>query len=185
MEELWNLVRREVGRAMAMRSQPKVGVVTSYDPKTHAVKVLLQPGTSEEPDGHETGWIPITTGHVGSGFGDMAAPHLGDQVEVGFQEGDPEVPRIIGRLHSDEAQPPELAEGELLRRHKDGAELRQDKDGNIWMRQGGSTVKVAKDGTVEAKVAAGKFAYLGCTAGEASAFVMTVSGPSKNVKAAI
>lgn len=185
MEELWNLVRREIGRALSLRSQPKVGVVTSYDPEAHAVKVLLKPGTSEEPDGHETGWIPISTGHVGEGFGDLSAPHLGDQVEVGFQEGDPETPRVTGRLHSDAHKPPRLEEGEMLRRHKDGAELRMAKDGSIALTQGGTIFKIEKDGRASVKVAAGKKLYLGCDPGGPSSPVVTLAGPSINVEARI
>jgi hypothetical protein len=52
-EVILSAVRREIHRAMQKPHKPsRVGLVSSYDPKQHAVKVQLQ------PEGTQTGWIP-------------------------------------------------------------------------------------------------------------------------------
>jgi hypothetical protein len=52
-EAILSAVRREIHRAMQKPHKPsRVGLVSSYDPKQHAVKVQLQ------PEGTQTGWIP-------------------------------------------------------------------------------------------------------------------------------
>ena len=126
-----NLIRREVMRAMQQYARPRVGVVTSYDPEQHAVKVQLQ------PEGHETDWIPIASHHIGNGFGVMVAPKVGEQVEVGFQEGDPESPRVMGRLFSDKDKPPKIEAGEVYLKHESGSCIYFDKNGTVHIKSNG------------------------------------------------
>ena len=132
MDDLLNIVRREVFRVLATVQQGRSGEVTSYDPDKHAVKVRLQ------PDGVITDWIPIETSHTGNGFGVLAAPQIGDQVKIGFQEGDLDTPRITGRIHSDEQKPPRLEAGEMLHKHASGSTVFFDKDGNVHIKSSGN-----------------------------------------------
>lgn len=128
MQELMNLVRREAMRVMRNHTRPRVGIVTAYNPKTHMVKVKLQ------PKGNETSWIPVSAHHMGNGFGVMVAPKIGDQVEVGFQGGDSHTPRVVGRFHSDQDKPPQIEAGEVLVKHESGAGIYINKDGDIILK---------------------------------------------------
>lgn len=133
MDELLNIIRREVHRTVqALVQRPRNGVVTSWDPKTHSAKVRL------EPDGVETGWIPVGNHHAGNGYGTLIGLEVGEQVEIGFQEGDISSPRITGRLHSDEDKPPEVQSGEMLFKHKSGSTVFFDKDGNVHIKSKGN-----------------------------------------------
>lgn len=124
-DALLNLIRREAHRVVAQWSRPRVGLVSAYDPERHAVRVRLQ------PEDVETGWIPITEGHIGNGFGIVIGPNIGDQLEVQFQGSDSETARIISRLYSDEDRPPKVEAGEILIRHQTGAKIFIDKNGVI------------------------------------------------------
>lgn len=90
------------------------GMVTSYDPQKYLAKVMLQ------PEGQETGWLPIETGHIGSDFGFAIGltpgdgKTSGDQVIVRFQEGDLESGKVVQRVHSDEDSPPPVQSGEIV-----------------------------------------------------------------------
>src|SRR5213593_2356232 len=111
MDDLVNIIHREIDRALSGRYTRRSGLVTSYDPKTHSAKVKLK------PDDVETGWIPIHAHHVGNGWGIIVGltpgdgKKTGDQVEIDFAEGDLEQPRVTNRVHSDEDKPPEVKAG--------------------------------------------------------------------------
>ena len=104
--ELRNFIHHEIERHLADRKSKRVGLVTSYDPKTHSAKVKLQ------PSGQETGWIPIARQHMGNGWGLAIGltpgdgDTTGDQVEVTHHDGDLDAGRITGMYHSDQDQPP-------------------------------------------------------------------------------
>lgn len=131
LQEMLNLVRLEVYRVMKTYSKNRVGTVTSYDPKTHMVKVAFQ------PRGNESGWIPVSAHHMGDGFGVMIGPAVGDQLEIGFQEGDPDTPRVIGRYHSDKDKPPQIKSGEILLKHKSGSTIMFKEDGTVHIKSHG------------------------------------------------
>jgi hypothetical protein len=112
----------------AGRYTERHGIVSSYDPKNHLAKVTFQ------PEGQESGWLPIETGHIGSGYGMVfglqpgqagvsnsgqggqtgETQNQGDQVVVRFQEGDIESGKIAQRVHSDMDKPPEVQSGEMM-----------------------------------------------------------------------
>lgn len=101
----------EVG---AVRHHERHAMVTSYDAKRHLAKVMLQ------PEGQETGWLGIETGHVGNDYGIAIGLQggdgktTGDQVIVRFQEGDLESGKIVQRIHSEDEKPPTVQSGELV-----------------------------------------------------------------------
>jgi uncharacterized protein involved in type VI secretion and phage assembly len=109
-----NMVLNIIERWWAGRYSEKHGLVTSYDPKLHLAKVMFQ------PQGQESGWIPIETGHIGAGYGIATGlqpgdgKSTGDQVVVRFQEGDVEAGKIVQRVHSDNDKPPEVQSGESM-----------------------------------------------------------------------
>ncbi len=162
--DLENVILSTIERWWAGRYSEKHGIVTSYDPKKYLAKVTFQ------PEGQESGWLPIETGHVGEGYGitiglqpgqggvsskgegGQAGPqqnNQGDQVIVRYQEGDIESGKIVQRVHSDQDTPPETHSGEMIlwtRFQKSGGKKPDSADGG----QGGNgqQVKFGKDGSL-------------------------------------
>lgn len=89
-------------------------IVTSYDPDKYLAKVMYM------PEGQESGWLPIETGHIGTDYGFAVGlqpgdgKKKGDQVIVRFQEGDLESGKIVQRVHSDADKPPRVESGEMV-----------------------------------------------------------------------
>jgi hypothetical protein len=159
MRSLHNFVHRAVEKFSAGRHSERHGLVTSYNPQTHLAKVTFQ------PEGMESGWLPIETSHIGNGWGDLvgltpgsgqgssssvggstsggtssgggtsggggAGQGQGDQVIVRLQEGDFEAGKIVQRVHSDVDIPPIVQQGEMLRKHKNGAKMYFDGNGAV------------------------------------------------------
>lgn len=128
--DLESIILRTVERWWAGRYSERHGLVTSYDPQNYLAKVVFQ------PEGQESGWLPIETGHIGEGYGiavglqpgsgqspqqngqqsagGSSAGASGDQVIVRFQEGDFEGGKIVQRVHSSQDTPPQVQSGELV-----------------------------------------------------------------------
>jgi uncharacterized protein involved in type VI secretion and phage assembly len=111
---LEDLIFRCIERHAASRFSERHGLVTSYDATNYLAKVMIQ------PEGFETGWLQIETGHVGMGFGFAVGltsgdgKTTGDQVIVRFQEGDFESGKIVQRVHSVKNPPPTVQSGEAV-----------------------------------------------------------------------
>ena len=127
---LENVILRVIQRWWASaRQHERHGIVTSYDPKTYLAKVAFQ------PQGQESGWLPIETGHIGSTYGIVVglqpgqggvnaqgqggsvgpqSQNQGDQVIVRFQLGDDEAGKIVQRVHSESDPPPQAQSGEII-----------------------------------------------------------------------
>jgi phage gp45-like len=135
--DLENLILSTVERVLAGRRSERHGLVTSYDPDKHLAKVTFM------PEGQESGWLPIETGHIGNGFGIAIGltpgdgKKTGDQVIVRYQEGDFESGKIVQRVHSDKEKPPRVESGEMVFWHEKGAKLFFKKDGSVLL-QGGT-----------------------------------------------
>lgn len=106
-------------------AKPRLGTVSGYDPNTYMVKVQLQ------PEGVETGWLPLGSPFVGSGFGIAVGPAIGDQVEVQFPDGDLSSGVVSMRFYSDAARPPAVPSGEVWIVHSSGSLLKLHNDGSI------------------------------------------------------
>jgi phage baseplate assembly protein V len=143
MGRLQNAMRAQANLANQSRTFSRLGVVSAYDPNTYSVKVMFQ------PDGNETGWIPLGTLQVGSGFGIYAAPNIGDQIEVRFQEGDRDT-GVAGPVVFDNQSPPApVPAGEIWVLHKSGAFFKLTNDGKAAFNDGkGGSVTLNGDGTV-------------------------------------
>ncbi len=107
MDRMLNLIRREVARVMSTLSMPRCGVVSSYDPNNYSAKVLIQ------PEGHESGWLPIRTPWSGNGWGIFCPPSPGDEVEIQYQEGGKQAPYIALRAFGDQFRPLNVPAGEF------------------------------------------------------------------------
>ena len=136
--ELENLIYRCIDNWAAGRRHERYGLCSSYDDKNHLAKAIIQ------PDGVETSWIPIEVQHAGNGFGALIGltpgdnQKPGDQVIVQFQEGEFEAGRVVGRVHSEVDQAPQVKSGEMLHMDSKGHNLFFDKDGNqtLWHNMG-------------------------------------------------
>ncbi len=103
------------------------GTVSGYDPDNYAIKATLQ------PEGIETGFMPLLSPWVGPSWGAFFAPTLGAQVLVLFQEGAAQVP--IGSLFAFSAAMPPVSvpSGEALIQHSSGSLLHFDNTGNVTL----------------------------------------------------
>jgi phage baseplate assembly protein V len=142
-DDLVNLIQREVERAMAGRHSKRYGLVTSYDASKHLAKVTMQ------PEGQESGWLPIRTSHIGNGWGMAVGLTEGDQVELTPQEGDVEALAITGVVHSEQDSPPVVQSGEVLIKHKDGASIKFAANGSTTLTdKSGASLTMDGTGTV-------------------------------------
>lgn len=102
------------GHVGGNRFHERHGIVTSYDPERYLAKVTFM------PEGQESGWLPIETGHIGNDYGVAIGlqpgdgKKSGDQVIVRYQEGDLESGKIVQRVHSDDEKPPTVQSGEIV-----------------------------------------------------------------------
>lgn len=140
MEGLLNIVRREA-QIVAERAAGgiRIGTVTSYDPATHSVKLALQ------PEGTQTGWMPLTAAGVGSGFGVYVGATDGQAFAAFFHEGDIEAGIIIGRLPTDQEPPISVQSGEVVIQSPTGSLVSLLKDGTVTVQDKGGG-KIAFDG---------------------------------------
>ncbi len=148
---LIDLIRREAATAAAMRHWTGTVVVTSYDSKKHAIKGMLVPHEIE------TGWIPISTDHIGNGFGNLAGPKVGspdaldgDQFHVQFDAGNTNTLTATHRIFSEQDVPPQVQSGEILSQHQTGTKVFMDKDGQAIVEHGpsGNTIVMATDKSI-------------------------------------
>jgi uncharacterized protein involved in type VI secretion and phage assembly len=140
--DLENMILSTIERWWAGRYSERHGLVTSYDPDKYLAKVTFQ------PEGQESGWLPIETGHMGNGFGIAIGltagdgKKSGDQVIVRFQEGDFESGKIVERVHSAKDKPPRVESGEMVFWHEKGAKIFFAKDGSLTVQDGQGAVRV-------------------------------------------
>lgn len=137
-----NEMRREAARVMSQLALRRIGIVSNYDPNTYSAKVYLQ------PEGTESGWLPISTPWSGNGWGFYAAPTTGDIVEVDFQEGGKEAGIIGNRHYGNVLQPLNVPSGEFWLVHKSGAYVKLTNDGKLSLQDGsGASLVLNNNGT--------------------------------------
>lgn len=121
-------MRREAARVESTRTAVCMGIVSAYDPSHYAAKVLIQ------PEGYETGYLPIATPWVGKGWGLFCPPTPGDVVDVHFQEGGKEAAYLSLRFYGNAAPPLSVPSGEFWLVHKSGSLLKFHNDGSVELR---------------------------------------------------
>lgn len=149
MQDMLNAMRREAERVGANIAHPRMALVSSYNPDTYQVKVQMQ------PENYESGWMPLASPGVGSGFGVFVPPAIGDQVVIIHQEGNSGSPVAMAGVYNDTDRPVVQGIGgcpanEIRIVHKSGARLRMLSDGTIEIQQqGGTRLQLNPDGTVD------------------------------------
>ncbi len=76
------------------------------------VKVQFYWDTYGASDQHSSCWMRVSQSWAGApnngiSWGDMAIPHVGDEVIVDFLEGDPDQPLVTGRVYNADNMPPQ------------------------------------------------------------------------------
>jgi phage gp45-like len=127
MSRFFDILNSGINRPQGGLAQPRIGTVTSSDPQTATVKVLLQ------PEGVLSGWLPVLTQWAGTGWGITSPPSPGDQVLVISQEGNAEHGIVVGHLFSSSSRPPQVQVGEIALQHVSGSSIRLLNTGVISM----------------------------------------------------
>lgn len=125
VDRLSNAIRAHAANLDQAAGQMKFGIVASVNSKTRLARVLLQ------PEGVLSGWLPILSHWIGSGWGMITPLAPGDQVLVLPQDGDIEQGIIIGATFSSAQPPADAPAGEFWLVHKTGSCLKLCNDGTI------------------------------------------------------
>lgn len=141
--QLANMSRMQSDLQGQDKAQSRSGIVSSYDPNRHAVKVMMQPENVEL-----VGWIPVSAPGVGNGFGVLVGPNIGDMVQVTFNEGSERAPRVTARFFSNTNPPVVVQSGETWIVHKSGSTVKLTNDGKVTLiDKAGSAVVMNGDGS--------------------------------------
>ncbi len=77
-----------------------------YTDEHGRVKVQFHWDRKGKKDENSSFWIRVSQLWAGAGWGAMHIPHIGQEVIVGFIEGDPDRPIVMGRVYNQENIPP-------------------------------------------------------------------------------
>jgi phage baseplate assembly protein gpV len=124
---LTDAIRREAEIVASTTARTRLGTVSGLHAKKHAAKVLIQ------PEGVESGWLPVGTLSIGRGWGIHCLPNIGDQVAVHFVDGDFSSGVIGLRYFSLVDKPMDSKAGELLLVHSSNSSLRFNDDGSVLL----------------------------------------------------
>jgi hypothetical protein len=210
-DALADAARREARNIITKHFFSGTLVTTGYDPEKHVVKGIIVPHGIETdwiPIGnHHVGKdFGIL---VGPKVGDPKKLD-GDLFDIEFDGGDLSSPIARMRIHNSKDKPPKVESGEMLFKHEKGMSvffdkdenatytgskkqtITQDKDGHCVIKlDGGNKFELKKDGSAAIYDKDGKGivfvdggkVHLGDK--NASAMVLTIQGPAKNVLAKV
>jgi Rhs element Vgr protein len=77
----------------------------------------------------ETTWLRVSVPHAGDERGWFSMPEVGDEVLVGFEQGDPDHPVVLGSVYNSKAKPP-------------GDAINSDNDVKLFCTRGGSQIMI-------------------------------------------
>lgn len=120
-------IKRIVGEYLSQFVRPKYGTVTSYDPGTYRVKVMLH------PEEIETGWIQLSAPFVGANFGAVFGPSIGDLARIDFIEGSVQAAIMGDRFFHDGLTPPYVISGEAKIVSASGVIVYLDQHGKLTL----------------------------------------------------
>lgn len=124
---LQNEMKKQAAQVVGSLALPRIGIVTSVDTRagSYCAKVKIQ------PEGIETGFLPISSQFVGNGWGLHLPPVLEAQAIVVFAEGDIENGIIVGFLYSNKALSLAAPAGDAWLVHTSGSSLKFNADGTV------------------------------------------------------
>jgi phage baseplate assembly protein gpV len=154
MRALLNAMSERAQSAIDRKATSTPGIVTSYNPNTYSVKVQLQ------PDGTETGWLPLLSQQVGNGWGLYCPPGIGDLVHVVFTDGEIEAGVVAGAYYNNVEVPLAVPSQEIWWVHKSGSRMKfltngdveLDTVGNLTANVAGSTTLTSNGTTINSNV---------------------------------
>lgn len=132
MQPLLNAMRLQAMMQGDARISMRLAVVSSYDQDNYCVKVLFQ------PEGIESGWLPVSSPWIGNGWGLFMPPSQGDVVQVHFQEDDFNAGIVAMRQFTDTERPLSVPAGEFWLVHKSGSLLKFHNDGTTELTSAGT-----------------------------------------------
>lgn len=180
MREILNAMRAQAAAVGGDTAMVRNGTVTSYNPANYAVKVMI------EPEGTETGWLPVLSPWIGNGWGMFAPPTIGDAIEVHFTEGDFEAGFACLRYFNDSDRPLSVQSGEFWLVHSSGSFFKLKNDGKVLIN--GNVEIDATAPTINITATGNITAQAGGNATVQAAGAATISAPSiilKNAGAAL
>ncbi len=124
-----------------------IGVVTSIFPHADGDENNFECNVKLRDGDLELRKVPMTSPHIGM----VSTPRVDDLVAITYIGGDPNSPVIIGRLYSNQANPPVHEENEwrIEAPFEGSTSIAIDKEESIVLTTGKTVVTVKKDDTVE------------------------------------
>ncbi len=141
-----------------------VGTVTAINDEDQAARIKVKLPTLSDSD--ESAWARLAAPGAGSGYGLQLLPEIDDEVIVGFEQGDPLRPVILGGLWSTTKAPPldnatsvvndQVAVRALYTRKGHRIEVKDDENGTtntimIALADEKGTIEITEDGGVSIK----------------------------------
>lgn len=146
--DIVEIIRKIVRDELKSVALGDIAVVTSVFPHTgegdennYECSVKLREGDLELRR------VPMATPHVGM----VSTPNVGDLVLVTYVRGDGNRPVVVGRLYSDESNPPLHEENEwrVEAPYQGDTSIAIDKEESVVISAGKTIVTVRKDGSIE------------------------------------
>lgn len=121
------MIKRVVADMIGLQAKTQYGTVTAYNPNDYTIKAMIQ------PNGPETGWIPLASPWVGKNLGAVFGASLGDQVRLDFVDGEIEAALAGSRFFNVNSRPPIVNAGQAAIVDGAGSYVRLNNDGTITL----------------------------------------------------
>jgi type VI secretion system secreted protein VgrG len=149
---------RTTPKPLAEGAQPAIVVGPAgeeiYTDEFGRVKIhFIWDREKKKEDENSSCWVRVSQQWAGAGWGAMFIPHIGHEVIVDFEEGDPDRPIITGRVYNGNNQPHDVLPDEktksVIRSWKDNDIVIEDKDGDkhIHIKQANGNEIILHEGT--------------------------------------
>ncbi len=124
------MIKRVVADMMNLQAKTQYGTISAYNPNNYTVKVMLQ------PEGLETGWIPLSASWTGQNMGAVFGPVIGTDCRVDFVGGVAEAAMAGGRFFNANFRPPVVQSGQGAIVDGAGSFVKLNNDGTLTLSAG-------------------------------------------------
>jgi type VI secretion system secreted protein VgrG len=148
---------------------------TIHTDKYGRIKVHFHWDRDDQGDDNSSCWIRVSQPWGGKNWGGMFVPHVGQEVVVSFEEGDPDCPLITGRMYNPDQMPPlglpDNKTKSVIRDHGGNEIIMEGKDGeqHVQIKQtcGNEIMMNGKGGEESIKITdhAGNFLHMNAVSG--------------------